>query len=317
MKVTGVVLLPFLLFVGCATQQSMVGPSSVTPAVPPETERPLDTLAFEAPEPVGPIGEPGDVTEQVPGGSVDWSTKKVRARGTGVVDPGAENVAQARLMAERAAVVVAQRNLLEIVKGVNVDSETKVLNFMTEYDVVYTRVEGRVKGARQLGPPKYDAGAGTVEVELEIDLFGQDGLSDALTPGLGVQAAVAAASPRTREFFEQYSGLVVDGGEAGLKPALFPKIYDEDGNLLLDTKQYAGSLGEPGRAAVQFVEALDKVLARPEFAKTPLVLKAKQVRGSLGADIVLSRNDVDKLGWLRDGFKYLVGAGRFILKVLL
>jgi len=305
------------LMAGCATGTRVNTASQ--PAVRPPTVAPVDTTVFEAPGPVGPIAQPGEVEEPLPGGVIDWSAKTVRARGTGVLDPGATNKAQARLMAERAAVVVAQRNLLEIIKGVRVDSDTRVQNFMTDYDVVYSRVDGIIKGARQLGPAKYDSIAGTVEVELEVPIYGEQSLTDALVPvlGSGPGDVQASMSPQVRQFLEQYSGLVLDGGAAGVKPAMFPKIYDENGNLLLDTREYAAYLGQPGQAAFQFISDLDKVLARPEFAKVPLVLKVKKVTGLLGADIVLSGGDADKLKWLKDGFKYLVGAGRFLMKVLL
>ncbi len=307
-----------LMVLGCATGTTGVRQSSsAVPQKPPRTEVPTDTTQFQLPGPVGPIAEPGEVAEPVPGGVIDWSGKTVRARGTGVIDPGAKNKAQARLMAERAAVVVAQRNLLEIIKGVRVDSDTRVENFMTDYDVVYTRVEGTVKGARQFGPAKYDSIAGTVSVELEIDIYGEDGITDALSPVLGGEVAASSVSPRVEEFFRQYSGLVIDAGEAGLNPSLFPKIYDADGNLLLDTRDYASYMGKTGQTAMQFISDLDKVLTRPEFATSPLVLKVKEVRGKLGADIVLGRKDADKLKWLKDGFKYLLEAGRFLVKVLL
>jgi hypothetical protein len=269
------------------------------------------------PPPVGQIARPGEVDEQVPGGDVDWSGRMVRARGTGVLDPGAANQAQARLMAERAAVVVAQRNLLEITKGVRVDSDTRVENFMTDYDVVYSRIDGLVKGARQVGPAKYDSVAGAVEVELEMPLY-DNGVADALTPALGTgQVAASSLTPQVKQFLQQYSSLILDGGTTGLKPSLFPKIYDSNGNLLLDTKQYASYLGSSGQGAIQFVSDLNNVLSRPELAGIPLVLKVKQVAGKLGGDIILGQQDADKLKWLKDGFKYLVGAGRFLLKVLL
>ncbi len=305
------------LLAGCATG-TRVNTASQPTVQPPTTVAPVETTRFEIPGPVGPISQPGEVVEPMPGGVVDWSAKTVRARGTGVLDPGATNVAQARVMAERAAVVVAQRNLLEIIKGVRVDSDTRVQNFVTDYDVVYSRVDGVVKGARQPGPAKYDSLAGTVEVELEVAIYGEQSLADALAPVLGGGGEVQTSiSPQVRRFLEQYSGLLLDGGAAGVKPAMFPKIYDESGNLLLDTRDYAAYLGQPGQSAFQFISDLDRVLARPEFAKVPLVLKVKKVTGLLGADIVLDAGDADKLEWLKDGFKYLVGAGRFLLKVLL
>jgi hypothetical protein len=309
--------LGLVLLAGCATTGT-VGTSSVS-NLPPAASVPAEQPQFVAPVPLGPVSAPGDVAEAMPGGTVDWSGRTMRARGTGVLDPGNSNKAQARLMAERAAVVVAQRNLLEIVKGVRVDSDTKVQNFMTEYDVVYTHVEGIVKGARQLGPSRYDSLAGTVEVELEMAMYGDSSLSQALAPVLGAPGDVSAASlsPRVREFFQQYGGLVMDAGNTGLKPALFPKIYDEQGNLLLDTRDYLRFAGQSGQAAVQFINTLDQVLARPELARQPLVLKVKQVRGRLGADIVLSNLDADKLKWLKDGAKFLFDAGRFLVKLML
>ncbi len=302
---------------GCATSTAAVKGSAAAPAQPPLSGAPVDTASFSLPPAVGPIVLPGEVVEKVPGGAVDWSGRVVRARGTGVIDPGAANPAQARLMAERAAVAVAQRNLLEIIKGVRVSSETRVENFMTDYDVVYTRVEGMVKGARQTGPARYDSLAGTVEVELEIPLY-ENGLADAVIPVLGPeQAATPALTPEVKQFLQQYSALVLDGSEAGLKPSLFPRIYDAKGNLLLDTRQYAGYLGSGGQAALNFVADLNKVLSRPELAGVPLVLKVKQVTGKLGADIVLEEKDADKVRWLKEGFKFLAQAGKFLLKILL
>ena len=308
-----------VLILGCGPGTTGVRSSAATPPLTaPPTELPADTLVYQAPPRLPRVTEPGEVVEPVPGGAVDWSGTVVRARGTGVVDPSARDQAQAWVMAERAAVVVAQRNLLEIIKGVRVDSDTRVENFMTSYDIVYTRVEGTVTGARQPGPATFDSVAGLVEVELEVDIYGRDGLSEALAPAIpGGDVSVSTLSPEVRRFLEEYSGLVVDGGASGLKPSMYPKIYDEDGNLLLDTRDYAGYLGQGGQAALEFIADLDRVLARPEFAQAPFVLKVRQVTGRLGTDIVIGRGDADKLKWLKEGFKYLVGAGRFLLKVLL
>ncbi len=306
------------MLVGCATSGTVETISVVSPAptvAPPEGP-------VELPTPIGPISAPGPVEELLPGGAIDWSGKTVRAKGTGVLDPGNANKTQARLMAERAATVVAQRNLLEIIKGVRIDSDTRVQGFMTDYDVVYQRVDGIVKDARPRGPAKYDSIAGMVDVELECDLYGTGGVEDALTPVLapdatGGDVSASSLSPQAREFLGRYSGLVFDGGNTGLKPALFPKIYDENDALLLDTREYLQYAGQPGPYVVQFVGALDQVLARPEFARPPLVLKVKEVHGKLGADIVLGRGDANKIKWLKDGFKFLMNAGRILVKLSL
>ena len=281
------------------------------------------TISFLPVEQVLPVMAPqcavsGDVEESVPGGEIDWSGNMVRATGTGVLDIDNPNTAQARLMAERAAVVVAQRNLLETLQGVRVDSETRVENFMTDYDVIYTRVEGIVRNARQVGPARYDSLAGIVEVELEMEIHSPQGLSGALDSVLGNPEITAVSmSSQTREFLNQYSALVFDGSQAGLQPSMYPKIYDANGNLLLDTRNYAEYLGSGGQTAMQFISDLDQILSLPAFAQSPLVLQVRQVAGQFGTDIVLGEADSGMLGWLKDGLPLLMGAGRFLLNVLL
>lgn len=260
---------------------------------------------------------PGEVTESSGTGEIDWSGNSVRATGTGVVDTGNPNRAQAVLMAERAAVVVAQRNLLETVQGVRVDSETRVENFMTDYDVIYTRVDGIVKNARQLGPAVYDSVAGVVEVELEMEIHAQQGLSGAISAALGSQElGRISMSDQTMDFLQQYSALVFDGTEAGLQPSMYPKIYDSSGNLLIDTSRYASYIGAEGQTAIQFISDLDRVLSQSAFSGSPLVVNVRQITGQLGTDIVLGQEESDALGWLRTGLPFLMSAGRFLLGVL-
>lgn len=296
-----------------STQVPTVAPVSEPVQMPPMPKEEVGVV------PVEEIVSPGEVAEPVPGGVIDWGARMVRARGSGVVDPGDQNPARARLMAERAAVVVAQRNLLEILKGVRVDADTKVENFVTKFDVIYTHLEGIVKGARQVGPAHFDSARGVVEVELEVNLVGSQSVAEALAPGLG-QTKTPAPEMQTsgvREFFQKYSALVFDAGNSGLKPSLFPKIYDEAGNLLLDTKELYQYTGTTGQKVVHYISKLDEILSRPEFANQPLVLKVKQVRGRLGTDMVLSKEDADKFKRIKDGARFLLDAGRLLIKLLL
>src|SRR5512143_3389406 len=93
---------------------------------------------------------PVEAVETTAAGVINWTVGEVYAKGIGAPPAFPGNAAQARAMAERAAYVVALRNLLETVKGVRVDSETLVENFMVKSDVVRTRVDGIVKGARSV-----------------------------------------------------------------------------------------------------------------------------------------------------------------------
>ena len=259
---------------------------------------------------------PGDVVENTPSGEIDWSGNTVRATGSGVVDQNNPNTSQARLMAERAAVVVAQRNLLETVQGVRIDSETRVENFMTDYDVIYSRVEGVVRNASQTGPARYDSLTGIVEVELEMEMHGASGLAGALSTALSSPEMAVPMSSETKDFLQQYSALVFDGAEAGLQPSMYPKIYDSQGNLLLDTSVYAAYLGSTGQNAIQIISDLNTILSQPGISQQPFVVQVRQVTGALGTDIVLGQEESDALGWLKAGLPFIAGAGKFLLSVL-
>ncbi|XOV88782.1 MAG: LPP20 family lipoprotein [Pseudomonadota bacterium] len=88
-----------------------------------------------------------DVVQSTPGGSINWTEGYIYADGYGTARPDITIAAQRRLLSRRAAVVDAQRNLLEITKGVRITSMTKVVDMMVDSTVTASRVEGVVKGA--------------------------------------------------------------------------------------------------------------------------------------------------------------------------
>ena len=112
-----------------------------------------------------------DVLERMKSGVINWTQGVVTAKGSGAPPPGAKVISQARLMAERAAKADALRNLLETVKGVRVDADTTIDNFITQKDVVMIRVSGIVKGATQVD--KRYLSDGSVEVTVSVNLTGE------------------------------------------------------------------------------------------------------------------------------------------------
>jgi hypothetical protein len=78
----------------------------------------------------------------------------------------AENPAQQRLMAKRAAKVDALRNLLETIYGVQITSDTTVRDFVTQSDVIRARLDALIQGAEEID--YIEQPDGTVEVTVEI-----------------------------------------------------------------------------------------------------------------------------------------------------
>ena len=114
---------------------------------------------------------PGAVTEGNDVSQIDYSQRKVSATGIGAVPANAANVGMARANAIRGAKLDALRNLVEAVQGVRLSSETTVRNNMVENDVVRTKVEAMVRGARQVGEVKYLSDS-SVEIVMEVAMSG-------------------------------------------------------------------------------------------------------------------------------------------------
>src|SRR5512137_176918 len=171
------------------------------------------------------VGTVKDVETSVgSSGKIDWTTQVITAVGIGAPPAQPANAAQARAMAERAAQVVAYRNLLEAVKGVRIDSTTTVENFMVTSDVIRTQVSGFVQGAMVMDK-KYMSD-GSVEVTVGMKLTGA--LADSLlpktptAPPTGIVATPGAAG-------QTFTGLIVDARGLGIRPAMAPKVMNEDG----------------------------------------------------------------------------------------
>jgi hypothetical protein len=127
-------------------------------------------IAIMAPTAVWPLQ--GEVIELVGNGEVNWSQGIILAKGSGVPPKDARNIAQARLMAERAALVDARRNLLEVFKGVWVDSNTLVENHMTKNDEIRLQAEGFIQGSTELKNLRRYLSDGAIEVTVAMSLKG-------------------------------------------------------------------------------------------------------------------------------------------------
>lgn len=84
--------------------------------------------------------------------------------------PGWENVTtQGRLLAQRAALTDARRNLAETVKGLRITSNTYVRDFVVESDVIQTDLNAFIKGIKQFGGYRYEPNL-IVECDVEVTI---------------------------------------------------------------------------------------------------------------------------------------------------
>lgn len=85
--------------------------------------------------------------QEMKSGEINWVKGYISAIGNGTADPSGNKIKD-RLKSLRAAELVAQRTLLETLKGVHIDSRTTVENLMVKEDIINSRVEGIIKGAQ-------------------------------------------------------------------------------------------------------------------------------------------------------------------------
>src|SRR4030042_6600243 len=108
-------------------------------------------------------------------GQVNWTDGYVSAIGEGTATPSG-NKMKDQLRAVRAATILAQRALLEMVKELRIDSETKVRNKMVQEDVINTRIEGTIQGAEIVKQNvRWEGDTPIATVELRICLNGLGG----------------------------------------------------------------------------------------------------------------------------------------------
>ena len=250
-----------------------------------------------------------DAVQQVDNGAMNYSNGFVVATGIGAISPLAQNPGMARATAVRAAKVDAMRNLLEAVMAVTVSSETTVRGAAIENDVVKTSVEGMVKGARIRDIDGDGRGGSSdirylsdtsIEIEMEIHMSGISaivlppaGYAPAPAtpmPGAPSPAAAAPAAPRPGTV----TGLIVDARGLGLRPAMSPKIMDQNGGIVYGpgnfTREYAVKMGVAG-----YSKNLEQAQQNPRVTGNPLVVKGIGVQGANGADLVLAAGDVARV----------------------
>lgn len=168
--------------------------------------------------------------------ATDWNTGVISATGTGIPTPGTVG-AQARVLAKRAAMADAYRQLLEMTQGVQVDAETTVEMMMTTSDIIRTKVSGVIKGARIVSENITPDGA--YEVTMQIGMFGTGSLADAvierpteIVPFPTPQPTMPSQPSVTITVSGGYTGVVIDCRGLGLNPVMSPVIKDTAGHKL-------------------------------------------------------------------------------------
>lgn len=231
-------------------------------------------------------------------------TETITADGYGVL-PQNRSFGQAKLMARRAAVVEAQRNLLETVKDVAIDSETNVEMSMTLNDTIHSEISGVIRGARVIDE-EYIPEDGIYRVTMSVPMYGVGSLGQVVFDnviGNNQKVPVPAPSPAynpSTQLNGNYTGLVIRARGAGLVRTFCPAIYDTSGRAIYGVynvdKKYAIDYGVVGYAKGQ--QGWDTVrMGTSRAGSNPLVVDIVEVRQRVAnkCDVVISVEDADRI----------------------
>ena len=234
----------------------------------------------------------------------NWNTGTIQVTGMGVSNPAlARTSAHASMMARRAAVADAYRQLAEAVQGVQVDAETTVEQMMLTSDIVKTRVSAVIRGAKIVD--EGELAGGGYSVTMEIPLFGgAGGLAETVIerptyvepipmPAPDYRPPVDYTPPTIPDYQPPrrssggYTGLVVDcRGLGTLNPVMSPVIKDESGAKIYGHKNldYDRIIREGMATYAQDMSQASRA------GSNPLIVRAVRL-DDLNANPVLSMED--------------------------
>jgi len=225
------------------------------------------------------------VVQKLAHGEINWSKKTVTATGSGASTLKDGNVAQSRLMAERAAKLDALRNIVETIQGIQVTGARNAGDIMSNGEVK-TRVQGMAQGFKVVDTKYYSDGSVDVIVQMPID----ENLTNAL-----VEKPKPSAKPARKlntDGPESYSGLVINARGLGVTPSMAPRVVDESGKEVYGAEIVSEKGLQQGGIA-SYAKIDDQ--AKERTGAKPMVIKALRLVDKSKTDVVIANGDADKL----------------------
>ncbi|WP_455219522.1 hypothetical protein [Kaarinaea lacus] len=221
--------------------------------------------------------------------TISWYGGFIETTAVGTADMSKmKNRVQAEIVAEKTARHLAYSQLAEILKGVQVTSNTTYEELLLKVDNLNVHSDGFIRGAQVIDKKiSWVDDAPKATVTVRAPLVGQDSLKNIIqanTPGDFIATPQQALSSNTAstDKAQQYSNVIIDATGMEFSPALFTtlisasnqSIVDRDSALNLDYMYYA---------------KLESAKASNYAGRSPVVVKAKA--SSTQGTLVLEDND--------------------------
>lgn len=161
-----------------------------------------------------------------------WDSNAIVVRGYGLAPKNIHNVADARTWSRRAALVDGYRQMAEQINGVQITSETTIRDGIISGDIIQTKVNALIRGAKILSEDYGDDGS--CSIVMTIPVYGGKGSVASLAFKPVEKEDFPEPTTKAKKAKGNYTGLIIDCGDLELSPVLAPVIRedkkDKDGN---------------------------------------------------------------------------------------
>ena len=233
-------------------------------------------VVAEAPVAVPDVNGPGAVIVQKENGLMNWTENYIEATGMAVAPTGKKG-AQGKALARRGATLDLQRNLLEFLKGVQIDARTTMNDFMAE-DRVRSELSGIVKNVEIMNG-EWDGEAYTITGRIKLPAV-------RVVVAPSIQIDKTYKEPKPKKSSGRYTGLIIDVRHLPLLPSMSFHVMDESGRPVygMEFVNYDRFL-QSGLCA--YYNNINYAKGEVHVASNPIVAKALKLKNG-NVDIVVS-----------------------------
>ena len=237
-----------------------------------------------------------DFVEVFERGEINWEKGLIRVTGiAGEIKEKSSprNIAVDSLGRLRSAKIAAMRNLLEIVKEMRVDFNSTGKDYIAGSEHIGKTIQQIIRKAKIV--EKIEQSGGGIQVIVELPL--RDQLLATMVPETGRIKVPSGGE-------EEYTGLIIDAGGLGVKPALSPRIIDERGREIYGAS-YVNREYFLSKGIVVYSRDQARAAQNSRVAGNPLVVRALRTSGAASVNLVISDDDASKIRSPSNSLKWM------------
>jgi len=234
-------------------------------------------------------------------GKIDWLHGVAETTVTTVLSAKHLRSDRARAKAANDALESARQSLLDLVGRIRIDSRTSIKDLLSRAETLRHSLQELVRDL-PVQSIRY-RGNGRVELNLAVALSGA--LSELMLPQ-DIRTIDSVHQPRipTPTTDQGFTGLVVDCPGVSARPAMVPKIFDEDDQLVYGppyiSREYAVKKGVAG-----YFRDVGAAQRDERVGPKPLTVKGIKTAANGPSDLIISNSDAARIRGTASNLKWL------------